>query len=213
MFSSLDEAERQALAALAVERRYEPGAVLFTEGDPCEGLYLIGEGVVKIVKTTASGREIMLALESAPATVAEVPIFDGGSYPASVFAVRETTAFLIAKADFHRVCRSHAEIPMKMLRVTGMRLRQLVMLVQAVTFGSVRQRLASQLLEWHAAAGGEDFALPSSQEELAMRLGTVREVISRNLSRFQAEGLLQIERRRIRILDAGGLRAEAESEL
>jgi CRP/FNR family transcriptional regulator len=102
---------------------------------------------------------------------------------------------------------------MKMLRVMGKRLRQLVMLVQAVTFGSVRQRLARQLLDWRAEAGGDDFALPSSHEELAMRLGTVREVVSRNLSRFQAEGFLEIERRRVRILDADGLRSEAESEL
>lgn len=213
MFASLDEAERTALGSLAVERRYSPGALIFAEGEPCEGIYLIGDGVVKIVKTTTSGREIMLALEAAPSTVAEVPIFDGGPYPASVVAVRDTVAYLISKSDFYRVCRSHPEIPMKMLRVMGKRLRQLVMLVQAVTFGSVRQRLARQLLDWSTEAGTEEFALPSSHEEMAMRLGTVREVVSRNLSRFQAEGLLEIERRRIRLLDADGLRAEAESEL
>lgn len=213
MFSTLDDAERSALGDLAVERRYAPGTVIFAEGEACEGIYLIGEGVVKIVKTTSSGREIMLTLEAAPSTVAEVPIFDGGPYPASVVSVRETVAYLIAKNDFYRVCRSHPEIPMKMLRVMGKRLRQLVMLVQAVTFGSVRQRLAQQLLDWQTEAGGVEFALPSSHEELAMRLGTVREVVSRNLSRFQAEGLLAIERRRIHVLDAEGLRNEAESEL
>jgi CRP/FNR family transcriptional regulator len=213
MFSSLDSAERAALASLAVERRYTPGALIFAEGEECEGIYLIGEGLVKIVKTTSAGREIMLTLESAPSTVAEVPIFDGGPYPASVVAVRDTVAYLISKSDFYRVCRAHPEIPMKMLRVMGKRLRQLVMLVQAVTFGSVRQRLARQLLDWQAEAGASEFALPSSHEEMAMRLGTVREVVSRNLSRFQAEGLLEIERRRVRVLDAEGLRSEAESEL
>lgn len=213
MFSSLDEGERAALAELAVERRYDAGTVIFAEGEPCEGIYLIGEGIVKIVKTTATGREIMLTLEAAPSTVAEVPIFDGGPYPATVIAVRDTVAYLISRNDFFRVCRTNHEIPMKMLRVMGKRLRQLVMLLQAVTFGSVRQRLARQLLEWLDEARGGEFALPLSHEELAMRLGTVREVISRNLSRFQAEGLLIIERRRIRILDPEGLRNEAESEL
>ena len=213
MFSSLNAAERATLAALAVERRYEPGGLLFAEGMPCDGLYLIGAGVVKIVKTTSSGREIMLALESAPATVAEVPVFDGGPYPASVVAVRETTAFIIPKPDLHRACREHPEIAMKMLRVTGQRLRQLVMLVQAVTFGSVRQRIARQLIEWHSEFGDVRFTLPLSHEELAMRIGTVLEVVSRNLSRFQAEGFLQIERRQVRVLDIEGLRAEAESEL
>ncbi len=212
MFSSLDPQERATLAALAIERRYAPGSVLFTEGMPCEGLYLIGAGIVKIIKTTSSGREIMLALEAAPATVAEVPVFDGGPYPASVMAVRETVAYVIPKASLHRACREHPEIAMKMLRVTGQRLRQLVMLLQAVTFGSVRQRIARQLVDWHAELG-EEFALPLSHEELAMRIGTVREVVSRNLSRFQAEGFLSIERRKVRVLDADGLRGEADSEL
>lgn len=213
MFSSLDAAERATLAALAIERRYEPGGLLFTEGMPCEGLYLIGAGVVKIVKTTSSGREIMLALEAAPATVAEVPVFDGGPYPASVIAVRETTAYIIPKASLHRACREHPEIAMKMLRVTGQRLRQLVMLLQAVTFGSVRQRIARQLIDWHEEFAEPEFSLPLSHEELAMRIGTVREVVSRNLSRFQAEGFIAIERRKLRVIDPQGLRAEAESEL
>lgn len=213
MFSSLDAAERATLAALAIERRCEPGGLLFTEGMPCEGLYLIGAGVVKIVKTTSSGREIMLALEAAPATVAEVPVFDGGPYPASVIAVRETTAYIIPKASLHRACREHPEIAMKMLRVTGQRLRQLVMLLQAVTFGSVRQRIARQLIDWHEEFAEPEFSLPLSHEELAMRIGTVREVVSRNLSRFQAEGFIAIERRKLRVIDPQGLRAEAESEL
>jgi len=213
MFASLDAAERATLASLAIERRYEPGTVLFSEGMPCEGLYLIGAGIVKIVKTTAAGREIMLALEAAPATVAELPVFDGGPYPATVIAVRGCTAFVIPKQDLQRACREHPEIAMKMLRVTGQRLRQLVQLLQAVTFGSVRQRLARQLSDWQTEYGDEEFALPLSHEELAMRIGTVREVVSRNLSRFQAEGLIVIERRKVKVLDADGLRAEAESEL
>ncbi|MCW5965599.1 MAG: Crp/Fnr family transcriptional regulator [Bryobacterales bacterium] len=213
MFSSLDAGERATLASLAIERHYQPGALLFTEGMPCDGLYLIGAGIVKIVKTTSSGREIMLALEAAPATVAEVPVFDGGPYPASVMAVRETTAYVIPKPDLHRACREHPEIAMKMLRVTGQRLRQLVTLLQAVTFGSVRQRIARQLIDWQAEFGEGEFSLPLSHEELAMRIGTVREVVSRNLSRFQAEGFLVIERRKVRVLDAEGLRNEAESEL
>jgi CRP-like cAMP-binding protein len=213
MFAGLDPSEREAIAGLAVERHYGAGEVLFTEGMPCDGLFLIGSGSVKIVKTTSSGREIMLALESAPATVAEVPVFDGGPYPATVIAVRDATAYIIPKPDLHRVCRQHPDIAMKMLRVTGQRLRQLVMLLQAVTFGSVRQRIARQLIDWHQEHDGKAFGLPLSHEELAMRIGTVREVVSRNLSRFQSEGLIRIERRQVRVLDAEGLRAEAESEL
>ena len=80
LFSGLGENELLALGHRALERRYVPEEVLFWEGEPCAGIYLIAQGSVKIFKTSAGGREMMLALESAPSTVAELPLFDGGPY-------------------------------------------------------------------------------------------------------------------------------------
>ncbi|MGC8792309.1 MAG: Crp/Fnr family transcriptional regulator [Bryobacteraceae bacterium] len=212
LFAGLSPVERQALAGRAVEKRYQAGELLFIEGDPCPGLYVIVEGRVKIYKTAPSGREIMLAIEEGPSTVAEVPLFDGGPFPASVIALNDVRAWLIYKEDFHQVCRRNPELSLKVLAVVGRRLRGLVGLVESVTFGSVRQRLARAILELAEGAGGDTFRLPVTQEELAARLGTVREVVSRNLSRFQAEGLLQIERRKVVVLDRAGLEHEAETE-
>ncbi|MGA2436431.1 MAG: cyclic nucleotide-binding domain-containing protein, partial [Bryobacteraceae bacterium] len=87
LFSGLTAAEIHAMAQRTVERRYAPGEMLFHEGEDCAGLFLVAEGNVKVFKTSASGREVMLAMESAPSSVAEVPMFDGGPYPASVRAV------------------------------------------------------------------------------------------------------------------------------
>src|ERR1035438_4462159 len=69
------------------------------------GIFLIAEGSVKIFKMAPSGREMMLALERAPSTVAELPLFDGGAYPASVRAAEPVVAYFINKADFQSVCR------------------------------------------------------------------------------------------------------------
>jgi CRP-like cAMP-binding protein len=212
LFVSLSPAEIEALARHAIEKRFAPGEALFYEGEECQGLYVLSRGTVKIFKTSSSGREIMLAIESAPSSVAEVPLFDGGPYPASVSAVEEVEAHLITKQDFQAVCRQHPEVPLKVLAVVGMRLRHLVRVVESVTFGSVRQRLARALLEFQQQAGQESFPLPVTHEEMAFRLGTVREVVSRNLSRFQAEGLLRIHRREITLLDRAGLEREAETE-
>ncbi len=212
LFASLTPEERQEIAALAVEKSYEPGQSLFYEGDPCEGLYVIGSGTVKISKTSSSGREIMLMLESAPSSVAEVPLFDGGGYPATVTALRATVAFLVRKDDFRRFCTQHPEVPIKMLAVVGRRLRQLVGLIESVTFGSVRQRLARTLLESASPEAATPGQIPLTHEELALRLGTVREVVSRNLARFQAEGIVRIVKRQIVITDPAALRAEAETE-
>ncbi|MBI1895859.1 MAG: Crp/Fnr family transcriptional regulator [Acidobacteria bacterium] len=213
LFSVLQPPELDTLAAAAVSRSYAPGQDLFNEGEPCTGLWVIAGGAVKIVKIAASGRQIVIAIQEAPATVAEVPVFDGGPYPATVTAIQSTQALLILKEDFHRICRRNPELTLRFLEVFGRRLRQLVTLVERVTFGNVRQRLAQMLIEFAGAARNDTFSLPVTHEELAARLGTVREVVSRNLGRFQAEGLVRVQRREIRILSREGLLAEAATEM
>jgi CRP/FNR family transcriptional regulator len=212
LFATLSEQDRAHLASLAVEKRYVAGETLFYEGVACEGLHVIGEGAVKITKTSSSGREIMLAIEAAPNSVAEVPLFDDGNYPATVVAVRDTTAFLLRKDDFRRFCASKPEVPLKMLAVVGKRLRQLVGLIETVTFGSVRQRVAGGLLQAAELSPEGHRVVSLTHEEIALRLGTVREVVSRNLSRFQAEGFIRIVKRQIEIVDAESLQREADTE-
>ncbi len=212
LFAGLSAQEIAALADRAIEKRFAPGEPLFHEGEDCRGLFLVGQGTVKIYKTSPTGREVMLAIETAPSSVAEVPLFDGGPYPASVSAVDEVTAYVVTKQDFQHVCRLNPELPLKVLAVVGLRLRHLVKVVESVTFGSVRQRLARALLEFGDQAQSDSFPLPVTHEELAFRLGTVREVVSRNLGRFQAEGLLRMHRRELVLLDRAGLEREAETE-
>lgn len=212
LFAGLTEGEVQALANRAVEKRYEANSMLFWEGEPCAGIFLIVEGSVKIFKTSPGGREMMLSLETAPATVAELPLFDGGPYPASVRAVDRTLTLFINKQDFQQVCRQYPDVALKVLAVVGRRLRHLVMMVESMTFGSVTQRLARMLLDAARHAGAAEFELPMTHQELASRLGTVREVVSRNLARFRVEGLIRTEDRRLTILDRAGLEREAEPQ-
>src|ERR1019366_7114258 len=120
--------------------------MLFWEGEPCAGIFLLTQGSVKIFKTSPNGREMMLALEAAPGTVAELPLFDGGPYPASVRAVEPVVALFVGKSDFQNVCRQHPDVALKVLAVVGRRLRHLVGVVESMTFGSVTQRLARQPL-------------------------------------------------------------------
>lgn len=199
------------MAQRAVERRFASDEMLFWEGEPCAGIFLIVEGSVKIFKTSPGGREMMLALESAPSTVAELPLFDGGPYPASVRAVEPVTTMFVNKADFQQVCRQYPDVALKILAVVGRRLRHLVGVVEAMTFGSVTQRLARLLLDAAGHAGSDEFDLPLTHQEIASRLGTVREVVSRNLARFRAEGLVHIQGRQVSIQDREGLEREAEA--
>lgn len=213
LFAFLPEAELQALSSIAIVKRFETGESLFDEGEPCKGLWIIADGMVKIVKMTPSGRQIVLAMQHAPSTIAEVPVFDGGPYPATVMAVEPTTAILLLKSDFLNACRRNPDLSVRFLSAFGMRLRHLVSLVERITFGSIRQRLAQELLTFSDTAGGGKFLMPETHEELANRMGTVREVVSRNLGRFQSEGMIRVQRREVEILDRSALTAEANTEL
>jgi CRP/FNR family transcriptional regulator len=215
LFKDLSEAELSFLAQRAVARKFDAGEILFTEGDPCTGMYVVESGQVRIFKTSAAGREQVLSLEGPGGSVAELPVFDGGNYPASVSALMESTLLFIAKQDLQNLCLTHPQVALKVLRVIGTRLRKLVGIIEELSFTTVRHRLAAYLVRRARSAGartdaGIEITLPGSNQELAAQIGTVRELVSRNLSRFQSEKLIQMEGRRILIADLKGLEAELE---
>lgn len=214
VFAELSEAELGFLVDRAQSRVYRAGEVVFTEGDPCSGLFVVESGAVKVYKLSPSGREQVLTVEHPGSSIAELPVFDGGNYPASAVAVEDSRLMFISKDDFYRLCVSHPEVALKILRVIGSRLRLLVNIIEELSFTTVRQRLAALLLRM-AEKGkrrpeGVEFALPVSQQELAAQIGTVRELVSRNLSRFQAEGVLRLNGRRVCILNQESLREVTE---
>jgi len=185
---------------------------LFSEGEPCNGLTIISRGRVRIFKTSVNGREQVLAVEQPGGSVAELPVFDGGPYPASAVAIEDTEVVFISRRDFQAYCLEHPEVALKVLAVVGARLRRLVGIIEELSFTTIRQRLVSTLVrlarsEGKKTARGIEILLPASHQELANQLGTVRELISRNLTRLQAEGLLEVDARQIVVKDLKGLTA------
>lgn len=216
IFSGLTESELAFLAQRAVPRRFSPGETIFSEGDPCAGLYVVESGYVRIFKSSAGGREQVLSIDGPGRSVAELPVFDGGNYPASVTAGDYATLLFVSKQDFQALCLAHSQVALKVLRVVGARLRRLVGIIEELSFTTVRHRLASFLLrlarsEGKRTADGVEVTLPVSNQELASQIGTVRELISRNLSRFQSEGLVRIDGRSVIIHDLKPLEADIQS--
>ena len=216
IFSGLTDSELSFLVQRAVARQCSPGETVFTEGEPCSGLYVVEKGHIRVFKSSASGREQVLSIDGPGSSVAEVPVFDGGNYPASGAAVDNATLLFVRKQDFHALCLAHPEVALKVLRVVGARLRRLVGIIEELSFTTVRHRLASFLIrlaqgEGRRTADGVEIMLPASHQELASQIGTVRELVSRNLSRLQAEGLLKVEGRNVIVRDLKALEAELQS--
>lgn len=215
LLTGLTATELEELAARAVRKHFRAGELLFSEGDACEGLHIVARGRVRIYKSSASGREQVLGVEGPGAAVAELPVFDGGPYPASVVAVEETDTAFLTRAAFQGYCMEHPAVALKVLAGVGMRLRQLVGIIEELSFTTIRQRLIALLLRLAESGGrrterGVEFQLPSSHQELASQLGTVRELVSRNLMRLEAEGLIEVDARQIVIKNFPALVAAKE---
>jgi CRP/FNR family transcriptional regulator len=216
LLASLSPPEVQSLTSRTVRKLFSAGELIFSEGEPCNGLHIIARGKVRIFKTSVNGREQVLALNGPGESVAELPVFDGGPFPASAIAVDDTEMAFISRRDFQAYCMEHPEVSLKVLSVVGQRLRRLVAIIEELSFTTIRQRLISVLLKLAQSEGksterGIEFLLPATHQELANQLGTVRELISRNLARLQAEGLLEVEGRRILVYDLRGLTALLET--
>jgi CRP/FNR family transcriptional regulator len=153
LFAALDDSELNSLASRCKIRSHAAGEILFCEGEPCKGLYIVVSGRIRIFKTSLGGREQVLAVEGPGASVAELPVFDGGSYPASASAVVATEALFISRADLRAICLEKPEVSLKLLQVAGARLRRLVGIIEELSFTTVRHRLISWLLRRAHAEG------------------------------------------------------------
>lgn len=216
LFASLSEEELQALRSRVTSKHYDRGEALFCEGDACRGLYIVAKGKIRIFKLSSSGREQILSIEGPGSSFAELPVFDGGNYPASASASEEAEVLFISRKDFQDFCREHPEVGLKVIAVVGSRLRRLVGIIEDLSFTTVRQRLISLILRLAQTSAtrsseGVHIELTKTQQDLAAELGTVRELISRNLGRLQAEGYLDVSGRNIIVRDLAGLKREQES--
>src|SRR5215208_37558 len=210
LFGELKETELRALAERAMEHKLSRGEVLFMSGDEARGLYVIVEGAVRAFRESLDGREQVIHVERAGSTIAEVPVFDDQPYPSTVAAEEDSTLLFIDKRDVRRLCFDHPQIALAALKVLAARLRRCAELVEALSLHEVDQRLARLLLAEAQGRGrrteaGITFELILTNQQIAARIGTVREVVSRALTRLQQNGLINLEGRRVIIPDETAL--------
>ncbi len=217
LFKELDEGTLCALAARAVERRFQKDELLFVAGEEARGLYVIVEGAVRAVRVNPDGREQVIHVERAGATVAEVPVFDDGAFPSTVAAETDSILLFIDKRDVRKLCLEHPQISLAALKVLAGRLRRCAELVETLSLREVGQRLARLLLAEAQARGessneGLAVTLSLTNQQIAARVGSVREVVSRALTRLQQDNLIVLNGRRLSIPDAAALAAYAGAE-
>lgn len=205
--SSLD-AEGAALFARSARAAVLPaGTKVFEAGAPCRDFLMIAEGRVRVQQVSAEGREIVLyrvgAGESCILTTACLLAHE--DYAAEAVAETEVGGILLSREGFNRLLAGSARFRDLVFAGFARRLADLMHLVEEVAFGHVDTRLAERLL---ALAGAGD-AVHHTHQELAIELGTAREVVSRQLKEFERRGHVDLERGRIALRDRAALAALA----
>jgi CRP-like cAMP-binding protein len=207
--ADLPEQALVALAAMAITIVKPANTVLFLEGDPAPGMFVVLAGRVKLTRASAAGREQVLHIVTTGQHFNSVPVFDRGVCPANAETLVDTTLLLMPGDGLRNTILQHPPIGLALLTESGTYLRRLVRLVDDLALHTVQGRLARLLLtQASATAHGETPAI--TQADMAARIGTVREMVSRTLKTFEALGLIHIERGVIVVLDREGLQAQAE---
>jgi CRP/FNR family transcriptional regulator len=196
-FDELPEAVLKDIANHTQLREYERGDVLFWESDSCAGMHIIESGSLKLYRISPQGRQYIISVMTEGATCNEVPAFDGGTNPVNVEALETSRVWMIESARLRELVVSNPEFALKILNKFGQNLRNLVRKVSEMAFYQVTNRLARLITELPI----EDTRPHWTQEQLAARLGTVREVVARSLKELEKSGAIRMEDRRIQIMD------------
>lgn len=205
-FKGLDEGTFRALAQDSIRREYETGQLVILEGEPSSGLYIVQEGWLKVSKIAIDGREQILQILGSGDVFNAISVFTGTPNPASVTALEPTRLWMVGRDRMLQLLDAHPRLARLIIQDLAGRVTHLISLVEDLSLRTVEARLARLLLERAVEdkVGRKKWA---TQTEMASRLGTVPDVISRTLRKLSERGLIEIARNEIRILD----RLELES--
>ncbi len=211
-FRALSPGDRAALSRKFRTRSFGKGAPIFSEGEPCDGLWVVAGGRVKISRLSARGREQVLHTEGPGATLGEVPLFDHAGYVASASAQTAARLLWLPRRDLEALCRQRPEVALTIIATLARRVRAFAALAGDLTLRPVPARLALLLVEQARSDGrrtsrGVEISLPGTRDEIAARIGTVRELVSRSLASLARQGLIAVRGRRCVLLDVPRLEA------
>ncbi|HEX6054031.1 MAG TPA: Crp/Fnr family transcriptional regulator [Gemmatimonadaceae bacterium] len=211
-FAAFPDPALQVIADRGVERRFAPGDTLFRAGDAASGLMVVLEGRVRVVRHAGSRAQVV-HVEVAGGTLGEVPLFAGGGYPATAIAMEPTVCVVIARESLTAAIRSSPDVALVLLERMARRVRELVGRVDRLSLRPVSTRLAEHLLTRTSTRGPTVIALGMTQQQLAEELGTVREVIVRELHALRSGGVIRaLGGGRYEVLDPVALEARAAAD-
>ncbi|MDD3846295.1 MAG: Crp/Fnr family transcriptional regulator [Syntrophorhabdaceae bacterium] len=210
LFKGLSDKQLDDLARAFPRRRYAAGETIFAEGSPAEGFYVLLSGRLKIYKLSMEGKEQILHIIESGEPFAEVALFSETTFPAHAEAIRESEVMFFSRKAFKQLAVDDPSIIMNMLAILSQRLKYFTRLVEDLSLKEVPQRLAAYLVFLAQREGSHQVSLGISKGQLASLLGTIPETLSRIMTKMAGRGLIEMQGRRISIIDRPALEALAD---
>lgn len=211
LFEGLPQAQLKPLAEITVLKQVKAGQPLFEAGQPGTHFYAVVSGKVRVYRAAPSGKEQILHVFGAGEAFAEVPVFEGKTYPASAQALEDSVLVSIARKGFVEVLRREPELALGVMALLSGRLRAFVTQIAQLSLKEVPERLAGYLMLLRAAQNSDDLTLDLPKGQIASYLGTIPETLSRALKKLTDQGLIETAGNRVRLLDPEALALLAES--
>jgi len=208
-FSQVDGPTRKRLVRMAVRREYGKGEVIFRDGDPAQGVFVVASGLVRVFKLAPSGKEHVLHLAGPGMTFAEVAVLGNFPCPAFAEALEETACVLLPVEPFMRALREDHQLSLQILSSMAMWVKSLVSLLEDIVLRDAAGRVAGYLLQAQAEQGAA-ISLPGLKKHIASHLNLTSETLSRTLRQLRDERLISETDAGLVIHDMRGLQRIAE---
>ncbi len=213
-FGELPGGLQQAILAAGSLRRFAEGQVIYVEGEAADTVYILMAGWVRATRMNREGREQAMMFLQPVELFGDIGVLTSSAYPGTAVALEAVEAWAIPAERFLDLVKRHSELALAVIRHLGERVLYYTALVEDLSLRSVEARLANTLLR-HAEVRDGQLIVPrrdwTTFDEMAIRLGTVRDVLSRALKTLEAENLLKVEKQAVILLDPKGLAKRGDS--
>ncbi len=210
LFAGLNEANLKNIRAIALPKQIRKKEVLFAEGEEARGFYVILSGKVKVYKVSPEGKEQILHVISAPDSFAEAALFLEGRYPAFAEALIDSQLLFFRKRDFIQLIEKNPQLSINIIISLSQFLKKFASLIEELSLKEVSSRISKYLLDLSLKLSKEgkspqEVELDLSKTQVALKLGTISETLSRTLGKMKAKGIIDVKKNKILILNRRAL--------
>jgi len=211
IFAGLKEEDLKRIRQIGAPKRLGKKEVLFSDGEEAKGFYVILSGKVKLYKISSDGKEQILHVVSGPDSFAEAALFLEGTYPAFAEALIDSQLLFIPKREFIQWIEKNPQLSINMIVSLSHYLRRFASLIEELSLKEVSSRVAKYLLDLSTKLSKEgknpnQIELDLSKTQLAFKLGTISETLSRTLGKMRDKKIIEVKGKRIRILSHDSLK-------